>query len=306
MEFKKWCSIENSYRKKHIAWYLETFPELLKETYVITEKIHGSNFQWLIQPNKPIQAGSRNMYLDIDGSFQGASIANLLDAHAELLRSLQYEADDSKLTFRLFGELFGKGIGKGVDYGEAKRLLYFGLMINDVLIPFERLEEFIPYKDTVPVIDTVAGLDKAMSFATELNTALSDKEDNLCEGVVIQPYGKVYQAGARSPFMLKKKNQAFEEKTSAKTPVVVPSEVQRLNAEFVSYITDNRLQSVFSKHGEIAEPKQIGGYIRLVLDDAKADFIKDHGDAFGSMPPKEQKAILNVGSCVANMLKGYL
>lgn len=306
MAFKKWCSIENSYRQKHIDWYLERFPELLDDTYVITEKIHGSNFQWYLEPDKPVVAGSRNMYLEIDGSFQGAYIPELLDADKKLLDFLQARVNRDGCTYRVFGELFGKGIGKGVDYGEEKRLLYFGMMVDDVLVPFTTMEMYIPRSRMVPVVGIIDGLANAMQFDTAFNSCLSDKDNNLCEGVVIQPYRKVYQVGDYSPFMLKKKNRTFEEKMNIKAPVVIAPEVKQLKAEFAAHITDNRLQSVFSKHGEIEKPSQIGNYIRLVLEDARIDFMKDHKELFDEMTPKQQKNILNVGGQIANMLKAYM
>lgn len=304
--FKRWPSIENSYRQKHIAWFLECYPELADETFVITEKLHGSNFQWYFQPGKPVRAGSRNNFLDVTSSFQGVSIPGLMEAHAALLDMIQAWVDKANVTVRLFGELFGQGIQKGVNYGDGKRILYFGLMINDELVPFAELEAMLAPRYLVPIVAKVKGLDAALAFDTKFDSLILGELDNICEGVVIQPYSRVYWDGHGSPFILKKKNGEFKERQRAKAPRVVDSEVERLRTEFVSYITDNRLQSVFSKHGEIEEPRQIGDYIRLVLADAKEEFVKDFGDDLVALSKKQVKAVYNVGGMIANMLKGYL
>jgi len=306
--FKRWPSIENSYRQKHIAWFLERYPELADETFVITEKLHGSNFQWYFQPGKPVQAGSRNNFLDIAGSFQGAPIPSLMEAHASLLDMMQSWVDKANVTVRLFGELFGQGIQKGVNYGDGKHILYFGLMINDELVPFAELEAMLAPCYLVPIVAKVKGLKAALEFDTKFDSLILGEPDNICEGVVIQPYAKVYTDtdGHGSPFMLKKKNEEFKEKAKAKAPRIVDSEVERLHAEFVSYITDNRLQSVFSKHSEIENSSQIGDYIRWVLADAKEEFLKDFGDDLSALDRKQQKSVYNVGGMIANMLKKYL
>lgn len=75
-------------------------------------------------------------------------------------------------------------------------------------------------------------------------------------------------------------------------------------AEFKSYITENRLLSVFSKEGQIQSPKEIGKYIKLLLTDAQDDFLKDND--ISHLDKQQQKDVFNVGSLIANMLKSYL
>ena len=303
--FKKWCSIENVYRQKEIAWWLEQYPELADETYVITEKIHGSSFQWYLRPHQEIQAGSRNQLLKMNGSFQGAVIADLLKDHDHLLSKLQRMVDARNYTLRLFGELYGKGIQKGVDYGEHKHVLYFGAYMNKEMVPFSVVTAFvIDPTMVVPVVGMVEGLSTALAFDTQFDSKVLGKPDNLCEGVVIQPYSHVYESHQGSKFLLKKKNEMFKEKASAPKSHKMGSEVAQLHAAFMLYITDNRLQSVFSKHGEIDRPGQIGDYIHLVLADAKEDFLKDHN--LGELEQKQVKRVYSVGGMIAKMLKGYL
>lgn len=47
-DFQKWPSIENTYQDKNLEYWLNQYPELSDVDYVITEKLHGSNFQWYL------------------------------------------------------------------------------------------------------------------------------------------------------------------------------------------------------------------------------------------------------------------
>jgi len=306
--FKHWVEIENSYREQYITEFVNQYPELKHETFVITEKIHGSNMQWYFRPNEAMMVGSRNNFLSTTGSFQGVQIADLIEAQRDLLASVQALADRTCATVRLFGELFGRGIQKGVEYGPEKRILYFGMMLNDVLIPFAELVRTIPVAYLVPMVGIVAGLETALGFDTQFNSMIMGIPDNICEGVVIQPHTKVYLDAYGSPFILKKKNPEFGEKKQAqKQPRAgEDSEVERLKAEFLSYITENRLESVFSKYGRITSPGQIGDYIRLLLADARGEFLKDFGPDFAALSKAQQKSVCNVGNTIVDMLKSYL
>lgn len=306
--FKHWVEIENSYREQYIADFVSQYPELEHEIFVITEKIHGSNLQWYFRPNEAMMVGSRNNFLNTTGSFQGVQIADLIEAQRDLLASVQTLADRTCVTVRLFGELFGRGIQKGVEYGPEKRILYFGMMLNDVLMPFIRLERVIPAEYLVPIVGVVASLDVALGFNTRFNSMIMGIPDNICEGVVIQPYTRVYLDAYGKPFILKKKNPEFEEKKRAQRQPRAgeDSEVERLKAEFLSYITENRLESVFSKYGRITSPSQIGDYIRLLLDDARGEFLKDFGPDFAALSKAQQKSVCNVGNTIVDMLKSYL
>jgi len=307
MTFKKWPSIENSYRERFIYPFLGQHQELNDETFVITEKLHGSNIQLYFEPNKPCRVGSRNRFLSAGDKF--FDIWNTLERYQDLIAAFQRMVDKSNHTVRLFGELFGGNIQKGVKYQEEHKIAFFGLMMDDELRPFCDFDTTMVHSGfghlVVPIIDVVRGLDSALKYNTEFDSKVLGIDNNICEGVVIQPYRKVYQSHAGEYFILKAKNEAFKEKQKEKKPVVVDSKLQVLNIEFRRYITDNRLQGIFSKYGEIQEPKQIGQYIRYMMDDAKEDFLKDFPDVC-DMDKSEQKQIFNVGGTIANMLKGYL
>ena len=316
MKFLKWPSVENAYRKKFIAVFLDEFPELTQVEYVITEKLHGANLQLAFAPGEPMCVGTRKRFLgkDVLGNDEKFyNVHNVLqrDDYQEICAALEQTA--VIYPIRLFGELFGGKVQKGVDYGREQRILFFGLMIGDELQPFSALEQLtvdIPILQSylVPVLSVEKALQDAIDFDCNLITRAGMlRQDNIMEGIVIQPYRRVYRNAGGHTFLLKKKNEAFKEKQKVKrTPTPEDSEAARLNMEFRAYLTSARLQAVFSKYGEIEEPHQIGEYIRYMLADAKQDFLKDWGDAFDALDEKGQKQVLNVGSAVAKMLQEAL
>lgn len=311
MTFVKWPSVENSYRQKFIDKFLTEFPELLREPFVVTEKIHGANMSVYFEPNKPWLVGKRTAFLADGEKFFG--IQGILPKYEHIFRRVQEVADSTGQTLRLFGEFFGPGIQKGVDYGREKGILFFGLMADDELVPFadlQALAESLGFTDyLVPILGIVSFQD-ALVANIEINSALTPPDhegENVCEGVVMQPLYRAYTNAGGKRFLLKRKNERFLEKSKAeKPPSPGDSEVQRLNEEFKLYITRERLQGIFSKHGEIEEPSQIGDYIRLMLADAKEDFLKDHGVALEKLDGAEQRKVFNVGAVIANMLKEAL
>jgi len=309
MIFKKWPRIENSYQQKFINVFLAEFPELAEETFVVTEKLHGSCVQICFEPGKPWKVGKRTAFLAEGEKFFG--IHDVLPEYEPIFGRIQEHVNLGTYALRLFGELCGPGIQKGVDYGQRKRIFFFGYMIDDELMPFCAFRDHARFLDfeeyLVPVVGLVGNLREALELDAEFVSKVNPVEGNLCEGIVLQPYRKAYTNAGGKRFLLKKKNGRFLEKAKAKKlPSPGDFEVQRLNAEFRLYITENRLQGIFSKYGEIEEPRQIGDYIRLVLGDAKEDFLEEHGDAFGKLTNAEQRKVLNVGAVIANILKGYL
>lgn len=310
--FKKWPRVENSYQQKFIDRFLNEFPELAVEMYVVTEKLHGSNMQIFFERNLSWRVGKRTAFLAEGEKF--FNIQAVLPEYEEIFKTIQDHVNMGTYMLRLFGELVGPGVQKGVNYGKKKHIFFFGIMIDDTLIPFDEFQNYASFfgfeNHVVPVIAVVDGLDAALEVDTVFKSKLTPADhdgDNIAEGVVIQPLYRAYTNAGGKRFLLKKKNEKFLEKSKAKKP---PSpgdpEVERLNTEFKLYITENRLQAVFSKHGEIEEPKQIGGYIRLMIRDALEDFLKDHEEAFDKLNKGEQGKVTGVGKIVADMLKGYL
>lgn len=308
MSFLRWPSIENSYHKKFINKALEEFPELAHITYEVTEKLHGTNVQFHFEPGKEMRVASRNRYLEKQSKFY--NVWDTLLDYAPLWAHVGREANRVG-SIRLFAEMFGGGIQKGVNYGPKHRIRFFGLTVNNQLLPPTSLKEFADAYNflnlLVPEVKLIEGLEAALAVDTNFPTMINPIEGNICEGIVIRPYHKVYRLSDGSTFMLKKKNLAFLEKTKAPKPKVpVDSEVVRLHDLFKAYIVKNRINNIFSNWGCIERPDQIGEYIRLVIQDAVESFAKDYNAEWESLSRKQRGQVTKVGGMVAKLLQEYL
>lgn len=50
MTFQKYNSIENHYQSKQIMRWLNEFPELANETFILEEKVDGPIFNCIVNP----------------------------------------------------------------------------------------------------------------------------------------------------------------------------------------------------------------------------------------------------------------
>jgi Rnl2 family RNA ligase len=278
--FQKWPSIENSYQNKYIDYWFRRFPSLQEANYIITEKLHGSNIQIIVYKDS-YQLASRNRILDPSENFY--NIWEVVKDYECIIKFIQKTYLKEQYTYvNLYGELIGPGIQKGVEYGSNKQIRFFGLRIDGKLKGFPTiLNIFTLYGDRsslVPIISNRSTLQEAIDFDVEkLTTYINPKEDNIAEGIVIQPISLRYDG--QSYFFLKKKAENFKEKNRArksKPSPCIPSELQELKSSFENYINENRINSVFSKEGIIDDPKDIGKYIKLVMDDVMLDFMKEN------------------------------
>lgn len=315
MEFKRWPKIENSYQQKYIDKFVEECPWLTRAFYIITEKIHGANIQMAFTPGAAsYQVGSRNRWLEPGDKF--FSIWEIMKQLHPTCAVIQKLANYTGESIRLFGEIFGGNIQKGVEYGDNKRILFFGMMENDVLaspMGFEQLMCYLGWHGmtgtrVVPILAHVQGLEAALAFESEGITRLGPLgvQDNIREGIVIQPEFRVAQSHKGNHFLLKCKNEKFKEKAHAPKPSIVDPLLDAWQHIFTRYVCDARVQSVFSKYGLIQEATQIGEYIRWVLQDAKEDFLMDYLEV-KELDKKTQGQIFRKGgSKAAQIIKRYM
>lgn len=312
-EFKKYPSIENSYQNKAIDYVLAKNPELKDCIYVIREKLDGANIQLLFTPNQPMKVGKRTTFLEPTDSFY--DIWNTLKKYESDIQRIQNHVNKTASEFRFYGELYGQGIQKRVFYGPEKYISLFDCFVDDVPLnqfDFEDLttELFIDHL-MPPFIKYIGTLKEALKFNPEILSLSQFRrtgdimEDNFAEGVVIQPYGR----NVNTRFLLKIKGEKFKEiEKKPKLPKEnkFSDEVMQINELFTTYVNINRVKSIFSKHGEIDSPKDIGKYIKLVLEDAKADFLKDHPEICTNLEKNDIKKVFNVGGIIPALLKEYL
>lgn len=322
--FIKFPSIENHYNTKFITRFKNLYPEIENETFVILEKLHGTNLQLVFVPNNKDNFPtfcSRKKILSPEEDFYGLN--EFKHTYIDVFSTLQKYSTENNTIVRTYGEYFGGRIQKNIDYGKDKKIRFFGHMLNEEtkLRPFNMLEQFMCdlglSEYIVPIMHKVSGIDAAINFGTEIPTIFSPENpkvteknpNNLIEGIVIAPYEKVITDNVGKFFMLKKKNSwAFEkENKSDKPKKELPQEVLELKNLFNSYINENRIYSVFSKEGEIKDQTEFGKYIKLVIEDAKEDFIKDNGEeCLSNIDGKDIKQIFNAGNKIVEILKTCL
>lgn len=311
MSFKKYPSLTNHYATKDIDYFVRRWgDEINKTKWCVTEKIHGANFSFLVSKNQPVKYFSRNQ--EITGSdFYNSS--EVIDRVLDRLDSIQKLSDKFGYSVRLFGELYGSGVQKGVEYPPGRSFKIFNIMINDRLVSESTMRGFLDrvgLGDMVCPILAVCSFKEAMEYDIEFDSTYSDKEDNLCEGIVIKPYTKVFVDNQGSMFAIKKKNEKFKESQRVKkvrTETNYSEEVNEWREIFLSYIHDERVESVYSKEGRIESFKDLGKYIPLIHLDALDTFRKEETDwDEDKFTKSERKYIFNSSKIIVELLKKEL
>lgn len=311
MPFIRYHSIENHYYTKHICFKKVEFPDMAEGHFLIHEKLHGCNTQLILDLDTPMAVASRERVLDKNESFN--DIWNTLNNYETPIASLKNWGEANEKNLNIYGELIGPGIGKGVKYNKEKEMRIFDIVANGELLPPAQVVRLLTNLQIsawyAPVVAVVRQLHMALSIKINTPTKMAPFEkDNIMEGVVIKPYFKTYIDGNGTPFMLKKKNIEFKEKEKApKERKPLSSKIVLLNTSFKRFISQTRLDNIFSKWGEISAPNEISDYIKYMLEDAKEDWFK-HQDKhiLADLDKAERRAVFNVGSTIANMLKKYL
>lgn len=317
--FRKYPSLTNHYQNKEIDYLIMKHGDYMNECeWHISEKIHGSNASILFtSPHDEPKVFSRNQEITGTNFYNADDIINEMIKKLAPIRQL---VDRTKTTVRVFGELFGPGIQKGVKYGPERQIRIFDMMINDELQSQENIENFFYDMGIghllVPKLAIASSFKEAMEYPEVFqSTIFKIDEENLAEGIVIKPFKEVFVDGQGSVFYIKKKNEKFKEQQKVKkirTETQFSEKVNDMRALFLSYINKNRVESVFSKEGEIQSFKDIGKYISLIHVDALTDFNRDylpyeHGGEYKEIFTKsERKYIFNSSKEIVALLKEYL
>ena len=304
--FKKYPSIENSYREKFIDTIRMIVPS--SEKWITLEKIHGASIQ-LYYDDKGFNYGKRNSF--INGSFFNSH--NILPKYEENIKAIWEEVNKNRkikdLPIRIFGEIFGgkyngkysriKSVQKEVEYCQEIDAIFFDLMIGDDFIPYCRamktFEEYdIPYIKPLAILP----LDLALQYQNDFDSKIGQDYYNLpiikgntCEGTVIKPYENEYKTHRGSRVIIKNKNEKFTEKRRVKkVSKLAPfsDKANELIADLESYITENRFNAVFSK--DEYTKKDFGMFLGDFVKDLREDAKKDNV-AFESIDVNETRRV---------------
>lgn len=302
--FKKFPSIENHYQQKNIDYWLRLYPELKDEDYVIMEKLDGANFA-IILTNKTINFQRRNDLLKEDENF--FNYQETVKRYKSDIKKIQSFLGEQE-TLHLYCELIGNKVLNRVKYtnDDLNYLRIIGMSLNDKMIsPIDmisllqlmklefNLDDMHNQLFTAPIFGLYKGLEKTLDFDVNRNSPLLNIENNLMEGVIIQPASKVYADKDGSVFLIKKKNEKFFEKEKK-----IHTQTALIN-DLEQYVNESRIQSCFSKIGVIQLPNQMAFYIKYIQEDIKQDALKD---GIENIDLKLKK----IGAKIAIELKKYL
>lgn len=279
-EFNKYKSIENSYNARYITGAVNRYPELTTAKIQITEKLDGANIQLLFRPNQPMLVGKRTSWLNEGDDF--FDIWNTLKKYQYYWDRIQEVVNIHKEELKFVGEIYGPGINGRVDYGQEKQIALFDFYQGGVRhypIIFKIFATVNGFKDLLaPELAVVDGIMEALKYETET----MKRGETIAEGVVLRGYHQNYDLGNGEILIIKKKNLAFAEVEQQKHKVKSLDKYQTdllgKQLQFADYITESRLLSVISKLGELKDMKQMGEYIKALMEDATTDFIKDTTD----------------------------
>ena len=158
MEFKKYVSLENTYRQATINKIIDS--GLSGDLWQVTEKIHGANFSFWYNGYDDIRVASRTQF--VDGTFFNCqSVINKhMDAVIVMFNLLNLTIGD---TLTVYGELYGANVQKEVYYGEGKDFTAFDIKVNGLYQNTTEVERLC--KDAglphAPVLD-VLSFEKAL------------------------------------------------------------------------------------------------------------------------------------------------
>ena len=321
--FHKYPEIENSYQQGFIDKIKEAGYENI--SYLITEKIHGSNSQVRYDmKEKTFSFGTRNNPLpDTDSHYHLRECIEPLKYKitliAEALSSDLAAIGQTLTAVTLYGEICGGSyphpdvpkdknaikVQKGVFYSPSNQ--WYAFDIGYEIAHCERMfflsgSKFTIFCQvakipTVPLLHSAPSLEEALEYPNNKTSYISEQnnlpalESNIMEGVVIRPmYQDIWFGHTR--LVLKNKNDTFKEKwktKKAEPPEELSDKTKQAIQEIAQYIHPNRVHNVISHIGEVTE-KDIGKVIMLTSKDVLEDYNKEH-DTLSCLEKKEEKAV---------------
>lgn len=314
--FKKYNSIENTYQKR----FIERIQShgYWKEEYVVQEKVHGANMSIITQDGQNFFAAKRTALLDAEENFNNYQkvLADLNEKLVQLWKLVQADYPElEQLT--VFGEIFGGSyahpevkrdanavrVQKGVFYSPSNHFYAFDILINtEKYLDVDRANALFEKVGLLYAKTLFRGsLEDCLKYPNDFNShipmelGLPEIEDNTSEGSVIKPVKTLFMhSGSR--LILKNKNEKFAERMKVKKRPVsqkqenIPEHIQALRDQITAYVTENRLDNVLSKIGEVSM-RDFGKILGMLNKDIVEDFSKDFAEELAPLEKKEVKLI---------------
>lgn len=299
-EFKKYSSLENSYRGKFVNSIRRQVDPSAK--WVVFEKVHGANFSfWVINDrNLTMKCAKRSGFIDDGESFYAHE--RVVERYKKGIEELAkgyidgYDGPDIQAV-AVFGELCGGSgdgvaqIQKGVFYSNDIQFLVFDIMIvwKNGEHTYKGVQDIIMECSmrglmSVPLMDQ-GSLNECLNTSPDFESLVpgllgeEPPNDNRAEGLVIRPMREhTLHTGSRA--VIKQKSDKFSEKNKGpkqpKPEIQLSDKANKVYDDLSSYVlNDNRLAAVISKIGEV-DHRSTGKLMGLVMSDALEDFTKDY------------------------------
>lgn len=270
MEFKKFSSLENSYRQNLIDKVQYEGKDV--GLWIATEKIHGANFSFWCDGTE-VKVASRTQF--VDGTFFNCQA--VINRYAQGI--LDWCVSKGIEDFVVYGELYGKGVQKEVEYGE-RDFRAFDVVIDGKILDKHTAQSVADDCGLffVPVVK-VGSFKECMELPNTFKSHLTPdgyEGENVSEGLVIEPVEpNWFNNGSRIYF--KNKTEGFsEKKREPKQKVVFELSEQEsdLMNELLEYNTEQRVSNVLSKIGQVSH-KDFGKILGLTVQDIFEEFTKD-------------------------------
>jgi Rnl2 family RNA ligase len=299
--FKKYNSIENSYRKE----FLERLERngLAEENFVVQEKVHGANLSYFTADGINFQTAKRNGVIQAGEKFYNFEILlNELQVSFQNIWNTLKEKYPNLDQMSIFGEVMGGDfpteklpkskdavkVQKGIFYTPNNHFYAFDILINNaVYLDVNEVNELFEQENMFYAKTLFEGnLEACLNYPNAFNSTipkqlgLPEIENNICEGVVIRPKQSAFLASGNRAILKNKNDKWSENKRFTKTfkeKEPLPEKIIKLQEAAATYITENRLNNVLSKMGEVTK-KDFGKILSALNKDVLEDFKKDFSE----------------------------
>ncbi|MCP4522145.1 MAG: RNA ligase, Rnl2 family [Cytophagales bacterium] len=312
--FKKYCSIENTYRtqfldkiKSHGFWNNE---------FIVQEKVHGANLSYWTANGIDFYAAKKTAQIQGDEKFYNYELVlNEIKPKLQNIWSTLKKEIDNLEQLTIFGEIIGGNyphaevepdknaimVQKGILYSPQNLFYAFDIMINsDRYLDVDKTALIFEEQDLLYAKTLFQGnIEECLAYPNNFESTIPNLLNlppivpNIIEGVIIRPVQTSYfKSGKR--VILKNKNERWSENKkfnkTIKAKEQLPEKIVKLQEAILTYVTENRLNNVISKIGEVS-PKDLGKVLGLFSKDVLEDFLKDYGEITKDLEKKEMKLI---------------
>ena len=323
--FKKYTSIENTYR--------EEFLDRIKghgfwdDEFIVQEKVHGANLSFWTTNGVDFFSAKRMYQISNDEKFynHGIILKEIEPKLKNIWIDLKNEFSDLKQV-TIFGEIIGGDyphkeverdkksimVQKGIFYSPKNHFYAFDILINsEIYLDVDMSNKHFEKQNLLHAKTIFRGnINDCLAHPNDFNSTLPTEFNlpelvpNSVEGVVIKPTNtRHFNNGVR--VILKHKNEKWTENKKYHKSIKLEDEpsdkVIKLKEAILTYVNENRLNSVVSKIGVVSH-KDFGIVLGMFNKDVVEDFLKDFHQITDELDKKELKLITKSFSKTATEL----